>query len=76
MAKTLKRYFRDFADATMDMSKSMFGERVTDRVANIADKIRSGKVAAAGAIVGAVMKATRGKADAKRVREIVLERCA
>ena len=43
---------------------------------DVADKIRSGKVAAAGAIVGAVMKATRGKADAKRVREIVLERCA
>ena len=30
---------------------------------------------AAGAIVGAVMKATRGQADAKRVRELVLERC-
>ncbi|HWE90147.1 MAG TPA: Asp-tRNA(Asn)/Glu-tRNA(Gln) amidotransferase subunit GatB [Pseudonocardiaceae bacterium] len=42
---------------------------------DIADKIRSGKVAAAGAIVGAVMKATKGQADAKRVREIVLERC-
>jgi aspartyl-tRNA(Asn)/glutamyl-tRNA(Gln) amidotransferase subunit B len=33
-------------------------------------------VAAAGAMVGAVMKATRGKADAKRVRELVLERCS
>jgi aspartyl-tRNA(Asn)/glutamyl-tRNA(Gln) amidotransferase subunit B len=42
---------------------------------DIADKIRGGKVAAAGAIVGAVMKATRGQADAKRVRELVLERC-
>ena len=41
----------------------------------VADKIRSGKVAAAGAIVGAVMKATRGQADAARVRELVLERC-
>jgi aspartyl-tRNA(Asn)/glutamyl-tRNA(Gln) amidotransferase subunit B len=41
----------------------------------VADKIRAGKVAAAGAIVGAVMKATKGKADAKRVRQIVLERC-
>ena len=28
-----------------------------------------------GAIVGAVMKATQGKADAGRVRELVLERC-
>jgi len=42
---------------------------------DIAEKIRSGKVAAAGAIVGAVMKATKGSADAKRVRELVLERC-
>jgi len=41
----------------------------------VAEKIRAGKVAAAGAIVGAVMKATRGQADAGRVRELVLERC-
>jgi aspartyl-tRNA(Asn)/glutamyl-tRNA(Gln) amidotransferase subunit B len=43
---------------------------------DIADKIRSGKVAAAGKIVGDVMKATRGQADAARVRELVLEACA
>jgi aspartyl-tRNA(Asn)/glutamyl-tRNA(Gln) amidotransferase subunit B len=43
---------------------------------DVVEKIRGGKVAAAGAIVGAVMKATGGKADAKRVRELVLERCA
>jgi aspartyl-tRNA(Asn)/glutamyl-tRNA(Gln) amidotransferase subunit B len=42
---------------------------------DVAEKIRGGKVAAAGAIVGAVMKATRGQADAGRVRELVLERC-
>ncbi|OLR91619.1 Asp-tRNA(Asn)/Glu-tRNA(Gln) amidotransferase subunit GatB [Actinokineospora bangkokensis] len=42
---------------------------------DVAAKIRDGKVAAAGAIVGAVMKATKGQADAKRVRELVLERC-
>ncbi|HCA86545.1 MAG TPA: Asp-tRNA(Asn)/Glu-tRNA(Gln) amidotransferase GatCAB subunit B [Streptomyces sp.] len=42
----------------------------------IADKIRGGKVAAAGALVGAVMKATRGQADAGRVRELILERLA
>ncbi|MEV8421473.1 Asp-tRNA(Asn)/Glu-tRNA(Gln) amidotransferase subunit GatB [Streptomyces niveus] len=40
----------------------------------IADKIRAGKVAAAGALVGAVMKATRGQADAARVRDLILER--
>ena len=41
---------------------------------DILDKIRAGKVQAAGAIVGAVMKATRGKADAARVRELIMER--
>jgi len=43
---------------------------------DVAEKVRSGKVAASGVIVGAVMKATRGKADAARVRELVLERLA
>ena len=43
---------------------------------DIADKIRSGKVQAAGAIIGAVMKATRGQADAARVREIIIEMCS
>jgi len=42
---------------------------------DVAEKIRAGKVAAAGAIVGAVMKATRGQADAGRVRELVLAAC-
>ena len=41
---------------------------------DVAEKIRSGKVQAAGAIVGAVMKATKGQADAARVRELLLER--
>jgi aspartyl-tRNA(Asn)/glutamyl-tRNA(Gln) amidotransferase subunit B len=39
---------------------------------DVAAKIRGGKVAAAGAIVGAVMKATGGQANAQRVRELVL----
>jgi aspartyl-tRNA(Asn)/glutamyl-tRNA(Gln) amidotransferase subunit B len=41
---------------------------------DIAAKIRDGKVAAAGALVGAVMKTTRGQADAKTVRELILAR--
>ncbi|GAA2348087.1 Asp-tRNA(Asn)/Glu-tRNA(Gln) amidotransferase subunit GatB [Dactylosporangium salmoneum] len=41
---------------------------------DIAAKIRDGKVAAAGALVGAVMKATGGKADAKTVRELIIAR--
>ena len=41
---------------------------------DVAEKIRSGKIQAAGAIVGAVMKATRGQADAGKVRALLLER--
>jgi aspartyl-tRNA(Asn)/glutamyl-tRNA(Gln) amidotransferase subunit B len=43
---------------------------------DVAAKIRDGKTAAAGALVGAVMKTTRGRADATRVRELILERLA
>ncbi len=41
---------------------------------DVAQKVRDGKVAAAGALVGAVMKATRGKADAARVKQLILDR--
>ena len=41
---------------------------------DVADKIREGKVAAAGALIGAVMKEMRGQADAGRVRELILEK--
>ncbi|WP_250442815.1 Asp-tRNA(Asn)/Glu-tRNA(Gln) amidotransferase subunit GatB [Actinotalea sp. C106] len=41
---------------------------------DVVEKIRGGNQGPIGAIIGAVMKATRGQADAGRVREIVLER--
>ncbi len=41
---------------------------------DIAEKIRGGNLGPIGAVIGAVMKATRGQADAGRVRELVLER--
>jgi aspartyl-tRNA(Asn)/glutamyl-tRNA(Gln) amidotransferase subunit B len=41
---------------------------------DVLEKIRDGKVQAAGAVIGAVMKAMKGTADAARVRELVLER--
>ncbi len=41
---------------------------------DVLEKIRDGKVQAAGAVIGAVMKAMAGTADAARVRELVLER--
>ncbi|MGZ8176425.1 Asp-tRNA(Asn)/Glu-tRNA(Gln) amidotransferase subunit GatB [Williamsia sp. SKLECPSW1] len=43
---------------------------------DIAEKIRGGKVAAAGKIVGDVMKATRGQADPARVKELVIAACS
>jgi aspartyl-tRNA(Asn)/glutamyl-tRNA(Gln) amidotransferase subunit B len=41
---------------------------------DVAQKVRDGKVQAAGALIGAVMKDLRGQADAARVRELVLSR--
>jgi aspartyl-tRNA(Asn)/glutamyl-tRNA(Gln) amidotransferase subunit B len=58
---------------------SALQKAVDDALANnpdIADKIRGGKVAAAGKIVGDVMKATRGQADPARVKELVLAACS
>jgi len=37
-------------------------------------RIRSGRVQAVGVLVGAVMKATGGKADAARVRQLIMDR--
>ena len=39
---------------------------------DVAAKIRDGKIQAAGALIGAVMKAMRGQADAGRVRALIL----
>jgi aspartyl-tRNA(Asn)/glutamyl-tRNA(Gln) amidotransferase subunit B len=41
---------------------------------DIVAKVRGGNLGPVGAIIGAVMKTTKGQADAKRVRELVLER--
>jgi len=43
---------------------------------DVLEKIREGKVQAAGAVIGAVMKAMNGQADAARVRELVIERAS
>jgi aspartyl-tRNA(Asn)/glutamyl-tRNA(Gln) amidotransferase subunit B len=41
---------------------------------DVAAKIRDGKTNAVGALIGDVMKATRGRADAARVSELILQR--
>ena len=38
-----------------------------------AERVRGGNIPAAGALIGAVMKATRGQADAAKVRELLLK---
>ena len=43
---------------------------------DVLEKIREGKVQAAGAVIGAVMQAMKGSADAGRVRELILKRAA
>ena len=44
--------------------------------ADVAEKVRGGKTAAAGALVGAVMRDMHGQADAAKVRDLVLSRLA
>lgn len=47
--------------------------RVIAENPEVVEKIRGGKVQAIGALVGSVMKATRGQADAARVRELIAQ---
>jgi aspartyl-tRNA(Asn)/glutamyl-tRNA(Gln) amidotransferase subunit B len=53
-------------------------EAAVDRViaanADVAQKVRDGKVQAAGALIGQVMKEMKGQADAGKAREIILAR--
>lgn len=49
-------------------------DRAIEANPDVAAKIREGKMAAAGALIGAVMKDLRGQADAGRVRELIVER--
>ena len=47
-------------------------ERAIAAQPETAEKIRNGHIPAAGALIGAVMKDTKGQADAARVRELLL----
>ncbi|MGH3901937.1 MAG: Asp-tRNA(Asn)/Glu-tRNA(Gln) amidotransferase subunit GatB [Pseudonocardiaceae bacterium] len=64
---------RGLAVVSDDAALTVAVEQALAAQPDIAEKIRGGKVAAAGAIVGAVMKATGGQANAARVRELVLQ---
>jgi len=43
---------------------------------DVIDAIREGRMQAAGAVIGAVMKAMKGQADAARVRELLVQRAS
>jgi aspartyl-tRNA(Asn)/glutamyl-tRNA(Gln) amidotransferase subunit B len=40
---------------------------------DVAEKVRNGHIPAAGALIGAVMKETKGQADASKVRSLLLK---
>ena len=66
-------------DLAVVRDDSLIQAAVDDALAanpDVVEKIRGGKVQAAGAIVRAVMKATKGQADAARVRELVMAACS
>jgi aspartyl-tRNA(Asn)/glutamyl-tRNA(Gln) amidotransferase subunit B len=67
---------RGLAVVSDDTALTAAIEQALSAQPDVAAKIRGGKIAAAGAIVGAVMKATGGQANAQRVRELILARCA
>ena len=48
-------------------------EKVCAEQADTAEKVRGGHLPAAGALIGAVMKETKGQADAAKVRELLLK---
>ncbi|MFM2127257.1 MAG: hypothetical protein RL287_735, partial [Actinomycetota bacterium] len=48
-------------------------ERAITAQPDVADKVRNGHIPAAGALIGAVMKDTKGQADAAKVRSLLLK---
>ncbi len=49
-------------------------EKAMEENPDVVEKVQGGKLKAIGALIGPVMKETKGQADAGRVREIVLEK--
>ncbi len=65
---------RGLAVVSDDSALAAAVDRAIEANPEVADRIREGKLAAAGALIGAVMKEMRGQADAARVRELILAR--
>ncbi|HEU4946677.1 MAG TPA: Asp-tRNA(Asn)/Glu-tRNA(Gln) amidotransferase subunit GatB [Kribbella sp.] len=62
---------RGLALVSDDSALSEAVDRAIAANPDVVEKVRSGKPAAAGALIGAVMKDMRGQADAAKVRELV-----
>ncbi|MDQ6688444.1 MAG: Asp-tRNA(Asn)/Glu-tRNA(Gln) amidotransferase subunit GatB [Actinomycetota bacterium] len=65
---------RGLAIVSDDEALSGAVDRAVEANPDVVAKIRDGKVSAAGALIGAVMKEMRGQADAGRVRALILEK--
>lgn len=51
-------------------------DKIIEANAEVAQKVRDGKVQAAGALIGQVMKEMKGQADAGKARELILAKLA
>ena len=67
---------RGLAVVSDDGALSAAGDAASAANPDVAERIRAGKVQAAGALIGEVMKQPRGQADAGRVRELILAKLA
>jgi aspartyl-tRNA(Asn)/glutamyl-tRNA(Gln) amidotransferase subunit B len=65
---------RDLAVVSDDSELAAAVDAVIAANPDVAAKIRDGKLPAIGALIGQVMQATKGRADAPRVRELILQR--
>lgn len=66
--------FRGLAVVSDDGALSAAVDAAIAANPDVAAKIADGKVAAAGALIGQVMKAMKGSADAAKVRELILSK--
>jgi aspartyl-tRNA(Asn)/glutamyl-tRNA(Gln) amidotransferase subunit B len=65
---------RGLALVSDDSALTVAVDKAIAAMPDVADKVRDGNLKAVGPLVGAVMKATRGQADASRVRELILQK--
>jgi aspartyl-tRNA(Asn)/glutamyl-tRNA(Gln) amidotransferase subunit B len=65
---------RGLALVSDDAALSAAVDEAISAMPDVAEKVRAGNAKAIGPLVGAVMKATRGQADAGRARELIMKK--